>query len=156
MGDFFKGLAIDLYQRVVLGWRSTLLGFALVLGVETANYLQAQPQAWVHAIGVALVVVFGALKPKAKPVLVPPAATLLFAFLFLGTACGTAGAVNGTFPLPTVDGVSCSATLQTVTVNPPPAECVKTITTQCVGPNASSASSTVNVNIQHGNPPACP
>jgi len=48
-----KGLAKELYSRVVLAWKPTLLGFALALADAAVSYLQlAQLPSWAHwAVG---------------------------------------------------------------------------------------------------------
>jgi hypothetical protein len=67
MSAFLKGLIAVLYVRVVVHYKYTLLGIALAAGVEVANYLQSQPQPYLHAAATALVLIFGYLKGRIPP-----------------------------------------------------------------------------------------
>lgn len=91
-----KSLGVALYERVILSYKSTLLGIALAGATEAVNvfttYLGARPQPWAHLAASLLVLGFSALKSKAvaSGITVPPAAgfarirLLLVMVLFLG------------------------------------------------------------------------
>ena len=81
MSSFLSKLADDLYQRVIVSYRSTLIGIGLAVAVElvefTTSYLNALPANWAHVIASVLVILGGLLRSKQAIKIVPPAAILL-------------------------------------------------------------------------------
>lgn len=65
-----KSLGRHLYERVILSYKSTLLGLLLAAGVEVVNYLQASPDPKLHMLATGLGLVFALL--RAEGVGVPP------------------------------------------------------------------------------------
>lgn len=80
---FFSGLGRALYERVIVSYRSTLIGIALAASVlvvdYTTDYLKTLPGGWADALAAVLVIVGGLLRGKqvAAVKAVPPAAALL-------------------------------------------------------------------------------
>lgn len=68
MGNFLKGLAKSLYERVFVHYKPTLIGIGLAALVEALNYsitfFQALPQNWAHALASVLLLIFALLKQK--------------------------------------------------------------------------------------------
>ena len=67
MSDMFKSI----WERVVLSYKSTLIGLGAGVGVilvdQFTTFLGTQPQAWAKVLAALLVVVGASLKSKALP-----------------------------------------------------------------------------------------
>ena len=61
----------ELWNRVVVSYKSTLIGIGAGIAVEAASLLAAyfgtQPQPWAHVLASLLVVIGASLKSKALP-----------------------------------------------------------------------------------------
>jgi hypothetical protein len=77
MAAFLKTLAVAVYERVILSYRSTLIGIALASGVlvldATVAALQALPEGWAKIAASVLVLAGGFLKKKAAETAPTPA-----------------------------------------------------------------------------------
>ena len=69
MSAFLKALAVSVYERVILSYKSTLIGIGLAAGVlvldSTVEALQALPEGWAKIAASILVLVGGLLRKKA-------------------------------------------------------------------------------------------
>jgi hypothetical protein len=71
----FKGLLVTLYQRVILSYRSTLIGILVACAPFVIDYVTAQSNPVLHAIGLVLGSVFALVKeqlPKPPPLSITP------------------------------------------------------------------------------------
>lgn len=62
-----------LYERVILSYKSTLIGIGLAVLTEVAAYLDALPANWAHVVAAVLVVVLGLFKGSVSPPAAPSA-----------------------------------------------------------------------------------
>lgn len=60
----FRGLLVTLYQRVVLSYRTTLLGMGIVAAGAVADYLGHAPSKTVATIGAIVAGVLALVKEK--------------------------------------------------------------------------------------------
>lgn len=67
-----KSILVAVYQRVILSYKSTLVGLALAAGVEVVNQLQAAPSNALHAVAFVLGAVLAFLKSPALAANNPP------------------------------------------------------------------------------------
>ncbi len=59
-----KGLFVTLYQRVILSWKSTLLGFGIALLGTAVDYVAQSPNKIVSTIFVGIGIVLALVKEK--------------------------------------------------------------------------------------------
>ena len=74
MAAFLKALGVALWQRVVLAYKSTLLGMALMAADVVISQLSAAPlPQWAHAVVGVAAAILALYKGKTDPALKPVA-----------------------------------------------------------------------------------
>lgn len=72
----FKGLLVTLWQRVILSYKTTLIGIAIVALGYVIEAVTGSSTPWIHQVGIVLGTIFALVKqrlPQPPPLDAPPA-----------------------------------------------------------------------------------
>jgi hypothetical protein len=114
----FKGLLVTLFQRVILSYKTTLVGIALIAVPYCIDFMTASPNPALHTIGMAAGAIFLLIKeklPKAPPPDVKVPAGIMILALALGFGLSGCSLLKGSTFSGTWSGPTNSADVTVVT-----------------------------------------